>query len=137
MDLILAIINSVFVYIDHILLVTKGTKQQHVNKVKEVLRILDVANLQLRNCAIVQENIERLGYKLTRTSIYPINAKAQGISEMLPPTNLKQLRSFLGAVNQFKKLYQILRQSVFSSEQFWKTMQIGYGTKITTTQFKK
>ena len=47
MDLTLANINSVFVYMD-ILIVTKGTKQEHVNKVREVLKILDEANLQLK-----------------------------------------------------------------------------------------
>ena len=103
MDLTLAKINSVFVYIDDILIVTKGSKQEHVNKVKEVLRILNEANLQLKpeKCAIDQENKEWLGYKLTRTCLSTIIAKAQGISEKLRPTKLKQLRSFLGAVNQF------------------------------------
>ena len=105
MDLTLASINSVFVYIDDILIVTKGTKQQHMNKVREVLKILDNAKLQLKaeKCVVAQESIEWLGYKLTRTGISPVNAKSQGISERLRPTNLKQLRSFLGAVNQFNK----------------------------------
>ena len=60
MDLTLANINSVFVYIDDILIVTKGTKQEHVNKVKEVMRVLDDANLQLEagKCIIAQESIE-------------------------------------------------------------------------------
>ena len=107
-DLTLANINSVFVYIDDILIVTKGTKQEHVNKVREVLRILDEASLQLKpeKSAIAQENIEWLGNKLTRTGISTINAKAQGISEKLLPTNLKHLRSFLGAVNQIINFYQ-------------------------------
>ena len=105
MDLTLANVNSVFVYIDDILIVTKGTKQEHLNKVREVMKILDEANLQLKaeKCVIAQESIEWLGFKLTRTGISPINTKAQGISDRLRPTNLKQLRSFLGAVNQFNK----------------------------------
>ena len=92
-------------YIDDILVVTKGTKQQHMNKVREVLKILYDANLQLKaeKCVVGQECIELLGYKLKRTVISPVNAKSQGISERLRPTNLKQLRSFLGAVNQFNK----------------------------------
>ena len=87
------------------MIVTKGTKQDHLNKVREVMEILDDANLQLKaeKCIIAQESIEWLRFKLTRTSISPINAKAQGISDRLRPTNLKQLRSFLGAVNQFNK----------------------------------
>ena len=105
MDLTLANINSVFVYIDDILIVTKGTKQEHVNKVREIMKVLDDANLQLKagKCIIAQESIEWLGYKLTRTGISPVNTKSQGISERLRSTNLKQLRSFLGAVNQFNE----------------------------------
>ena len=82
MDLTLANVNSVFVYIDDVLIVIKGTKQEHLNKVREVLKILDEANLQLKaeKCIIAQESIEWLGYKLTRTGISPVNAKVQGSS---------------------------------------------------------
>ena len=48
MDLMLASINSLFVYKDVILIVTKGTEQDHLNKVLEVMKILDEANLQLK-----------------------------------------------------------------------------------------
>ena len=48
LDISLANVNSVFVYIDDILIVTKGTKQEHLNKVREVMQILDEANLQLK-----------------------------------------------------------------------------------------
>ena len=69
------------------------------------MKIVDEANLQLEaeKCVIAKTSIEWLGYKLSRTGISPINTKAQGISSRLRPTNLKQLRSFLGAVNQFNK----------------------------------
>ena len=65
MDLTLANINSVFVYIDDILIATKGTKQEHVNKVKEVMRVLVDENLQLKagKCIIAQESIEWVGFK--------------------------------------------------------------------------
>ena len=64
MDITLANVNSVFVYIDDILIVTEGTKQDHLNKVREVMRILDEANLQLKaeKCIIAQESIEWLGF---------------------------------------------------------------------------
>ena len=93
MDITLANVNSVFVYIDDILSVTKGTKQEHLNKVREVMKILDEANLQLKaeKCMIAHESIEWLGFKLTRTGIFPINTKAQGISDRLRPTYWKQL----------------------------------------------
>ena len=40
--------NSVFVYIDDILTVTKGTKDEHLNEVREIMKVLDEANLQLK-----------------------------------------------------------------------------------------
>ena len=40
---------------------------------------------------------------MTNSGISPINSKVQGITEKLRPTNLKELRSFLGAVNQFNR----------------------------------
>ena len=101
MEITLTNVRSVFVYIDDILIVTKGTKHEHLNKVKEVIKSMDEANLQLRaeKCMIAHESIEWLGYKLSRTGISPINAKAQGLSDMLRPTNFKQLRSFLGQIH--------------------------------------
>ena len=83
-------------YIDDILIVIKGTKQEHVNKVREVMKVPDAANLQLKagKCTIAQESLEWLGYELTITGISPVNTKSQGISERLRPPNSKQSRSF-------------------------------------------
>ena len=101
MDLTLVNINSVFVYIDDISIVTKGTNTEHLKKVREVMKVLDEANLQLKaeKCELARDSIEWLGYKLTKTGIFPVSAKSQGKTERLRPTNIKQLRSFLGAVN--------------------------------------
>ena len=43
----------------------------------------------------------------------PINNTVQGISEILKPTSLKQLRLFLGAVNQFNKFILNIAQLCF------------------------
>ena len=40
-DLTLAKINSVFVYIDDNLIVTRGTKQDHKKKMREYMTVLD------------------------------------------------------------------------------------------------
>ena len=57
--------------------------------------------------------IEWLGFKSTNSGISPINSKVQGITEKLRPTNLKELRSFLGAVNQFNKFIPDLASTCF------------------------
>ena len=48
MELTLVNINSVFVFIDDISILTKGTKIEHLNKVRDVIKVLDEANLQLK-----------------------------------------------------------------------------------------
>ena len=83
MDLTLVNLKGVFVYVDDILIVTKGFKTEHSNKVREVMKVLDAANLQLKaeKSVIAQDSIEWLGYKLTKTGISPVNAKSQGTTE--------------------------------------------------------
>ena len=105
MDLTLTGISNTFAFIDDILIVTHGTEEEHIKKVIEVLRRLDEANVNLRldKCTFAADNIEWVGYKLSQQGVSPVNSKVQGISDRLKPTNLKQLRSYLGAVNQFNK----------------------------------
>ena len=73
-----------------------------MQNVRELLKVLDSANLQLRadKCKIACTKIEWLGYERSVEGIPPLNGKMQGITERLRPGNLKELRSFLGAVNQ-------------------------------------
>ena len=75
--------DCTFVYIDDILIVTKGEKSVHMQKVREVLKVLDSANLQLRadKCKIACTKIEWLGYELSEEGISPVNGKVQGITE--------------------------------------------------------
>ena len=48
MDILLAKFREVFVFIDDILIVTKGTKNEQLDKVRKVLKTLDHAELQLK-----------------------------------------------------------------------------------------
>ena len=115
MDLTLAGITNTFVFIDDILIVTHGTEDEHIKKVKEVMQRLDNSNINLKlgKLNFAAKNIEWVRYNLSQQGVAPINSKVQGISERLRPTNLKQLRSFLGAVNQFNKFIPDLAKLCF------------------------
>ena len=99
-----------------------------MQKVREVLEVLDKANLQLKvdKCKIACTEIEWLGYKLSGEGVAPKNGKIQGISERLRPNNFKELRSFLGAVNQLNKFIPDLAsicapfRSILKKEAEWK-----------------
>ena len=105
MEDILINISNVFIFIDDILIVTKGTKEEHEEKVREVFRKLDSRKLQLKEekCNIAKNEIDWLGFRISEKGIKPLNEKIQGISEKIKPKNLKELRSYLGAVNQLTK----------------------------------
>ena len=77
MDDLLAKFREVFVFMDDILIVTKGTKQDHIEKVREILKTLDAAELQLKaeKCNVAKQEIEWLGFKLTSHGISPVNSK--------------------------------------------------------------
>ena len=67
MDTLLHNTQNTFAFIDDILIVIKGTKPQHMDKLEEVLKILDEAGIRLKleKCKIDQTKIEWLGYKLS------------------------------------------------------------------------
>ena len=108
-DITLKNLDCTFMYLNDILIVTKCGKSVHMQKVREVLKVLDSANWQLRahKCKIACAKIERLGYELSGEGIAPVNGKVQGITERLRPGNLREMRSFLGAVNQLNKIVPV------------------------------
>ena len=66
MDLLLAKFREGFVFIDDILIVTKGTKSEHLDKVREILKVMNEAKLKLKagKCNFAKQEIEWLGFKL-------------------------------------------------------------------------
>ena len=105
-DILLAKFRELFVFMNDNLIVTKRTKDEHLDKVREILKTLDDAEVQLkaRKCVFAKNEIEWLGFKLTENGILPINTKVQGITDKFRASNLKELRTFLGAVNPFNKV---------------------------------
>ena len=82
---------------------------------REIFKTLDDAELQLKagKCKIAVNEIESLGFKMTNKRISPVNIKVQGFTVKQRPLNLKKLRSFLGAVNQFNKVIPHLASFCF------------------------
>ena len=105
MDQILINIRNTFAFIDDILFVTKRTKEQHIAKVKEVLKVLDEAGIRLKleKCKFAQEKTEWLGYKLSESRVRPIDEKIQAIPDRLRPKNLRELHTFMGALNKINR----------------------------------
>ena len=94
MDKLLHKIRNVYAFVDDNLIVTKGTYQQHMEKVKEVTKNLDEAGIRLKleNWRILKTKTEWLSYKLSESGVKPMDEQIQVISDQLRPTTLKELR---------------------------------------------
>ena len=93
MDKDLANLQNTYVFLEDILIVTKGIKEKHFEALKQVLKRLDNANVRLKweQCKFAKEEIDWLGYKLSQTRIKPINSKVQAITEKLTLKSLKDI----------------------------------------------
>ena len=68
--------------------------------VAETIKAMDEAGIRLKveKCKIAKPDTEWRGYKLSKEVIEPVEEKVQAITEKLRPKNLKDLRSFMGAI---------------------------------------
>ena len=94
-------------YIDDLLVITRGTLEDHLEKLREVLRRLHEAGLKVNAAKpfFCTHEIEYLGYILTRGGIKPQQQKVQAILALNLPNNVKELRHFLGMVQYYRDMW--------------------------------
>jgi hypothetical protein len=94
-------------YIDDLLVITRGSLEDHLEKLREVLRRLRDAGLKVNAAKsyFCTHEIEYLGYILTRDGIKPQTKKVQAILALNPPNNVKELRHFLGMVQYYRDMW--------------------------------
>nr|XP_054591863.1 uncharacterized protein LOC129156284 [Nothobranchius furzeri] len=94
----------VFAYLDDILIYSKS-KAEHIHHVRAVLtRLLD-HNLYCKpeKCSFHQQSISFLGYRISDEGITMDPQKIQAVKDWPLPTSLKQLQSFLGFCNFYRR----------------------------------
>jgi hypothetical protein len=96
--------RDVIIYMDNILIATTGNLKSHCNLVMHVLKKLQDNNLFLRpeKCHFHKEEVEYLGVIVGKGQVKMDPIKVQAITDWPTPTNLLELRSFLGFGNYYK-----------------------------------
>ena len=128
MDTILQGMPHVICYLDDIL-VTGSTEQEHNNNLEEVLRRLQEHGIRLRQdkCQFFQRSVEYLGHNINAEGVHTTKSKVTAIQEAPAPKNVQELRSFLGLLNYYAKIYpkpSIVATSTSHSSAKWSTMEM-------------
>ena len=92
------------VYLDDIL-ITGKTETDHIRNLEEVLTCLEKAGLRLKKqkCSFMLTSVDYLGHTISSEGLQPTREKVRAIKDAPTPTNVAQLRSFLGLVNYYGK----------------------------------
>ena len=105
---LMAHLQFVKVYIDDLLMITKDSFEEHLAKLKQVLTTLQKAGLKcnLSKSFFCQEQVEYLGYLLTREGINPTPKKVQAILNLDTPNNVRKVRRVLGILQYYRDIWE-------------------------------
>ena len=125
-------ISNVLFYLDNIL-ITGSSDEPHMDTLDRVLDKLSVAGIHLKQskCEFIKHSVVFLGHKVDSQGVHPACATLDAMRYSRPPTNLTELRSFIGIVNhdarfirglssKFTSLHVLLRKD---TKWFWGTKQ--------------
>ena len=124
MDSLLQGLPNVCVYLDD-LLITGQSDEEHLKTLDTVLARLHEAGvrLKLEKCAFMLSVVEYLGHRISADGLHPTLEKVKAVRNAPTPTNVSQLKSFLGILAYYCKflpnmstvlapLYKLLQKNV-------------------------
>ena len=102
MENVLQGIPNVIVYLDDILL-SSPTESDHLQLLDQVLDRLDKAGLRARKekCQFFVPSVSYLGHKIDGEGLHPLPDKVQAIQEAPSPTNVQELKAYLGLLTYY------------------------------------
>lgn len=115
-------IEGVICFLDDIL-ITGCNKEQHIQRVEEVLERLQNCGLTISKgkSEFFKDSVVYLGHKIDSEGLHKLSDKVDAIVKVNTPKNQKELKSFLGLVNYYNRfvpnsamilepLYNLLRK---------------------------
>ena len=97
-------IPRVAIFLDDILLTGKDDKE-HLQTLTMVLKRLQEAGLRLKRtkCVFMSEEVIFLGHRVDATGLHPMHEKVEAIKEAPSPSNVTELKAYLGLLNYYNK----------------------------------
>ena len=96
------------VFIDDVIGFSKAA-EEHALRLEQVLRRFDEANLQLHpgKCVFAQSTVQYLGFVLSENGVSASTDKVKAVREYPTPTNVKEVRAFLGLCSFYRNWCRI------------------------------
>ena len=101
---VLSGLTFAFGYLDDIL-VFSPDMETHLKHLRILFERLRSADLKLKEvkCNFLKKHIQYLGHIISGEGITPVPEKLESIQKMLPPTNPKEVKQFLGLIGYYRK----------------------------------
>ena len=98
------ILDIMFVYLDDIIIYS-STAEEHMSRMEHVFSRLAKHGLKIRleKCSFLQRQVKFLGHLVSAKGVEPDPAKIQAVAEWKEPTNVRELRRFLGFCQFYQK----------------------------------
>ncbi|CAC5367296.1 unnamed protein product [Mytilus coruscus] len=103
LDNIIQGIPNVLVRVDDILITGKD-RNEHLKTLHEVLSCFKAGvRLNRQKCTFLALEVIYLGFKINKQGIFPVESKVKAISEAPRPTNVTELKAYLGMLNYYNR----------------------------------
>ena len=91
-------------YLDDILIYSKLEKE-HLDMISNAFKCLQKAGLKVKlsKCSFFKEQIHYLGHLVSGNSILLLMNKIEAVVKLKAPTNIKEVRHFLGLTSYYRK----------------------------------
>ena len=96
--------DFIVIFLDDILVYSRdlGSHVAHVRKALEILRQHHLY-AKVFGCSLFQSSVENLGHVVSDKGLSPDPAKVQAASNWKVPTNVSEIRSFLGLAGYYRR----------------------------------
>jgi len=110
-----ALLEYVIVYLDDILIFSK-TEEEHLQHLEEVCKRLQAESLFAKRskCSFGMTEVEFLGHTVSREGLATDKHKVQAVRDWPVPTNTKEVQSFLGLANFYRRFVKDYSTTAFA-----------------------